>query len=109
MRERLALAAERYDAGDTTSELATIASWVQTVREVFDLMPTDGEEAAAMPAALFSSSFRAVLRSSGSGYLHASRKRSRRPPPRRAAAAQAASTPRPAQGLIGRWLSPVLA
>ena len=47
MRERLALAAERYDAGDTTSELATIASWVQTVREVFDLMPTDGEEAAA--------------------------------------------------------------
>ena len=47
MRERLALAAERYDAGDTTSELTTIASWVQTVREVFDLMPTDGEEAAA--------------------------------------------------------------
>ena len=47
MRERLALAAERYDAGDTTSELATIASWVQTVREVFDLMPADGEEAAA--------------------------------------------------------------
>jgi uncharacterized protein (DUF885 family) len=47
MRERLALAVERYDAGDTTSELNTINSWVQTVREVFDLMPTDGEEAAA--------------------------------------------------------------
>jgi uncharacterized protein (DUF885 family) len=47
MRERLALAVERYDAGDTTSELATIGSWVQRVREVFDLMPTDGEEAAA--------------------------------------------------------------
>jgi len=47
MRERLALAVECYDAGDTTSELSTIASWVQTVREVFDLMPTDGEEAAA--------------------------------------------------------------
>jgi len=47
MRERLALAAERYDAGDTTSELDTIASWVQRVRKVFDLMPTDGEEAAA--------------------------------------------------------------
>jgi uncharacterized protein (DUF885 family) len=47
MRERLALAVERYDAGDTTSELSTIASWVQKVREVFDLMPTDGEEAAA--------------------------------------------------------------
>jgi uncharacterized protein (DUF885 family) len=47
MRERLALAVERYDAGDTTSELNTLNSWVQMVREVFDLMPTDGEEAAA--------------------------------------------------------------
>src|SRR5215469_12663087 len=46
MRERLALAVERYDAGDTTSELNTITSWVQMVREVFDLMPTEGEEAA---------------------------------------------------------------
>ncbi len=46
MRERLAVAAERYDAGDITSELSTIASWVQKVREVFDLMPADGEEAA---------------------------------------------------------------
>ncbi len=46
MRERLALAAERYDAGDTTGELSTIGSWVQMVREVFDLMPADGEEAA---------------------------------------------------------------
>src|SRR5580693_3722110 len=47
MRERLALAVERYDAGDITSELNTLASWVQKVREVFDLMPTEGEEAAA--------------------------------------------------------------
>ena len=47
MRERLALAAECYDAGDTTSELNTLNSWIQRVREVFDLMPTDGEEAAA--------------------------------------------------------------
>ncbi|HTW01477.1 MAG TPA: DUF885 domain-containing protein [Streptosporangiaceae bacterium] len=47
MAERLALAVERYDAGDTTSELSTISSWVQRVRGVFDLMPTDGEEAAA--------------------------------------------------------------
>jgi uncharacterized protein (DUF885 family) len=47
MAERLALAVERYDAGDTTSELSTLNSWVQRVREVFDLMPTDGEEAAA--------------------------------------------------------------
>jgi uncharacterized protein (DUF885 family) len=47
MAERLALAVECYDAGDTTSELSTISSWVQRVREVFDLMPTEGEEAAA--------------------------------------------------------------
>src|SRR6202789_1323213 len=46
MRERLSLAVERYDAGDTTSELNVIASWVQDVRELFDLMPADGEEAA---------------------------------------------------------------
>jgi uncharacterized protein (DUF885 family) len=46
MAERLALAVECYDAGDTTSELNTISSWVQRVRKVFDLMPTDGEEAA---------------------------------------------------------------
>jgi uncharacterized protein (DUF885 family) len=46
MRERLALAVERYDAGDTTSELNTINSCVQRVRGVFDLMPTQGEEAA---------------------------------------------------------------
>jgi uncharacterized protein (DUF885 family) len=47
MAERLALAVECYDAGDTTSELDTISSWVQKVRGVFDLMPTQGEEAAA--------------------------------------------------------------
>jgi len=47
MRERLALAVERYEAGDTASELNTLNSWVQKVREVFDLMPTEGEEAAA--------------------------------------------------------------
>src|ERR1700722_2502148 len=50
MRERLALAVERYDAGDTTSELNTLNSWVQLVREAFDLMPADGEEAAATMA-----------------------------------------------------------
>ncbi len=36
MRERLALAGERHDAVDTTSELNTVSSWVQRVREVFD-------------------------------------------------------------------------
>ena len=47
MQERLALAVERYDAGDTTSDLNVIASWVQDVRALFDLMPAEGEEAAA--------------------------------------------------------------
>ena len=47
MRERLALEVERYDAGDTASELNVIASWVQQVRQLFDVMPTEGEEAAA--------------------------------------------------------------
>ena len=47
MQERLALAVECYDAGDTSSELNTLTSWVQRVREVFDLMPAEGEEAAA--------------------------------------------------------------
>ena len=46
MQERLGLAMERYDAGDTTSQLNVMASSVQDVREVFDLMPTDGEQAA---------------------------------------------------------------
>src|ERR1700749_4565447 len=47
MRERLALAVERHDAGDLTSDLNVTESWVQYVREVFDLMPTEGEQAAA--------------------------------------------------------------
>jgi uncharacterized protein (DUF885 family) len=47
MQERLGLAVECYDAGDTTSQLNVMASWVQLVREVFDLMPTEGEQAAA--------------------------------------------------------------
>src|SRR5271166_7058344 len=59
MLERLAVSTELYDSGATTSELNVIASWVQGVRQVFDLMPTDGEEAqqnlaarmAAVPAA----------------------------------------------------------
>ncbi len=46
MRERLTIAVERYDAGDTTSELNVIDSWVQYVRELFDSMPTEGEEGA---------------------------------------------------------------
>jgi uncharacterized protein (DUF885 family) len=59
MLERLAVATERYESGALTSELNVVASWLQGVREVFDLMPVDGEEAqrnlaarmAAVPAA----------------------------------------------------------
>jgi uncharacterized protein (DUF885 family) len=59
MLERLGLSVELYDAGETTRELNVIASWIQGVRQVFDLMPLDGEEAqrniavrmAAVPAA----------------------------------------------------------
>ncbi len=50
MQERLAVAVIRYDAGDITSDLNVIASRVQQVREVFDLMPAEGEEAAATVA-----------------------------------------------------------
>jgi uncharacterized protein (DUF885 family) len=50
MRERLAVAVVRYDAGDITCDLNVIASWVQQVREVFDLMPAGGGEAAATVA-----------------------------------------------------------
>jgi uncharacterized protein (DUF885 family) len=59
MLERLGLAVDQYDAGDVTGDINVIASGIQWVREVFDLMPVDGEEAqrniaarmAAVPAA----------------------------------------------------------
>jgi uncharacterized protein (DUF885 family) len=45
MVERLGLAVEAHDAGDDTRQLNVIASDVQEVRQVFDLMPTEGEDA----------------------------------------------------------------
>jgi uncharacterized protein (DUF885 family) len=59
MLERLGLAVELYDAGELTRDVNVIASWIQGVRQVFDLMPLEGEEAqrniaarmAAVPAA----------------------------------------------------------
>ena len=45
MLERLEIACELYESGALTSELNVIASRLQGVREVFDLMPVDGEEA----------------------------------------------------------------
>jgi uncharacterized protein (DUF885 family) len=45
MMERLGLAVETHDAGDDTRALNVIASGVQHVRQAFDLMPTEGEQA----------------------------------------------------------------
>jgi uncharacterized protein (DUF885 family) len=45
MLERLGLAVEFYDAGEATSDLNVISSPLQAVRQVFDLMPTEGEKA----------------------------------------------------------------
>jgi uncharacterized protein (DUF885 family) len=59
MLERLTIAGELYGAGETTSELNVISSWMQSIRQVFDLMPVQDEQAqrdlvarmAAVPAA----------------------------------------------------------
>ena len=45
MIERLGLSVEAHDAGDDTRQLNVIASDVQEVRQAFDLMATDGEQA----------------------------------------------------------------
>ena len=45
MLERLGLAVEQYEAGEVTSDVNVIASWMHSVRQVFDLMPVDGEQA----------------------------------------------------------------
>jgi uncharacterized protein (DUF885 family) len=45
MIERLGLAVETHDAGDDTSALNVLASGIHEVRQAFDLMPTEGEEA----------------------------------------------------------------
>ncbi|WP_117213029.1 DUF885 domain-containing protein [Allorhizocola rhizosphaerae] len=51
MKERLALALARFDAGETTSELSVISSGLHESRQVFDLMPTSGGQAAENVAA----------------------------------------------------------
>jgi uncharacterized protein (DUF885 family) len=45
MIERLTITCERHEAGDDTGDVNVVASWVQGVRQVFDLMPTEGDEA----------------------------------------------------------------
>lgn len=42
MQERLGLELARYDAGEVTSEINVIASALHGLRQVFDLMPTNG-------------------------------------------------------------------
>ncbi|WP_329106119.1 DUF885 domain-containing protein [Micromonospora sp. NBC_01699] len=51
MQERLGLELARYDAGETASEINVIASGLHEIRQVFDLMPTEGPEAVANVAA----------------------------------------------------------
>ncbi|GAA1504746.1 DUF885 domain-containing protein [Dactylosporangium maewongense] len=46
MQERLGLALERFEAGDMTSDINVISSPLHGVRSSFDLMATEGEEAA---------------------------------------------------------------
>jgi uncharacterized protein (DUF885 family) len=50
MQERLGLEVARYDAGHA-AELSVVSSGLHTLRGVFDVMPTDGEEAVANIAA----------------------------------------------------------
>jgi uncharacterized protein (DUF885 family) len=50
MQERLGLELARYDAGHA-AELSVISSGLHALRGVFDMMPTDGEEAMANIAA----------------------------------------------------------
>jgi uncharacterized protein (DUF885 family) len=47
MQERLGLALERFEAGDMTSDVNVISSPLHGVRSSFDLMATEGEQAAA--------------------------------------------------------------
>jgi uncharacterized protein (DUF885 family) len=51
MQERLGRSLALYEAGDVTSDVNVISSGLHYVRGVFDLMPTDGDEAAANIAA----------------------------------------------------------
>ncbi|QSB05037.1 DUF885 domain-containing protein [Natronoglycomyces albus] len=46
MIERFELKIERYDAGDTHLDLNVLTSSVHGMRQIFDLMPHEGEEAA---------------------------------------------------------------
>jgi uncharacterized protein (DUF885 family) len=51
MLERLGLIVERYDSGDTYLDLNVLTSSAHNCRQIFDLMPQSGEEAASNIAA----------------------------------------------------------
>jgi uncharacterized protein (DUF885 family) len=51
MQERLGLELARYDSGFTAAEVSVITSGLHGIRMVFDLMPTEGEEAVSNIAA----------------------------------------------------------
>ena len=60
MQERLGLELARYDAGEVTSEINVIASALHGLRQVFDLMPTEGLGAVSNIAARLNQFPRAV-------------------------------------------------
>ncbi|MFG1605937.1 DUF885 domain-containing protein [Actinoplanes sp. NPDC049265] len=60
MLERIGLELARYDAGYSTSEVSVITHGVAALRQVFDLMPTAGEEAAVNISARLAAYPRAV-------------------------------------------------
>jgi uncharacterized protein (DUF885 family) len=45
MQERLGLELARYEAGEATSEINVISSGLHDIRQIFDLMPIEGEAA----------------------------------------------------------------
>jgi len=68
MRERLGLDLELHEAGEWLADLNVIASPVQGMRDVFDIMATDGPEAWATTAQRL-----AGLPRSGAGYVESLR------------------------------------
>lgn len=68
MRERLGLDLELHDAGEWLADLNVIASPVQGMRDVFDIMATDGPEAWATTAQRL-----AGLPRAGAGYVESLR------------------------------------
>jgi uncharacterized protein (DUF885 family) len=80
MLERLGLSLEFYDSGEDNRDLNIISSPLQSVRQVFDLMPVEGEQAqrdiaarmAAVPGA-YAGLRRTLLESAKSGRVSARR------------------------------------